>query len=88
MTNNKLEADPKKEFCSNPNCRDYGKRGEGNIVRYGHDKNGRQRFKFLIRYVGLTKVQVDEMWSFVKKNKRTLTEEMVTMMDRAIAGYT
>jgi len=157
MTNNKLEADSKKEFCSDPNCRDYGKRGVGNIVRYGHDKNGRQRFKcktcsrvfvetkntvfynrklsedqiilickllvekngiraierimeihrdtisdvvedlarhamevtdFLIRNVGLTKVQVDELWSFVKKNKRTLTEEMVTMIDRAIAGYT
>jgi len=140
MSNNKLEADPKKEFCSNPNCRDYGKMGVGNIVRYGHDKNGRQRFKcktcdsvfvetkntvfynrklsedqiilickllvekkgiraierimeihrdtisdvvedlarhargvtdFLIRNVGLTEVQVDEMWSFVKKTKES-----------------
>ncbi len=137
MPNSKLEADPQKEFCSNPNCRDYGKRGAGNIVKYGHYKNGRQRFKcktcssvfvetkntvfynrklsedqiimickllvekngiraierimeihrdtvshvvedlarharevtdFLIRDVGLTEVQVDEMWSFVKKN--------------------
>ncbi len=42
MPNSKLEADPQKEFCSNPN---YGKRGVGNIVRYGHDRNGRQRFK-------------------------------------------
>ncbi len=41
MPNSKLEADPQKEFCSNPN---YGKRGVGNIVRYGHDRNGRQRF--------------------------------------------
>jgi transposase-like protein len=45
MPNSKLEADPQKEFCSNPNCRDYGKRGAGNIVKYGHYKNGRQRFK-------------------------------------------
>lgn len=157
MPNSKLEADPKKEFCSNPNCRDYGKRGAGNIVKYGHYKNGRQRFKcktcggvfvetkntvfynrklsedqiimickllvekngiraierimeihrdtvsavvedlarhakevtdFLIRDVGLTEVQVDEMWSFVKKNKRTLTREMVTEIDRATAGST
>ncbi len=135
MVNIKLESDPQKEFCSDPNCRDYGKRGVGNIVRYGHDKDGRQRLKcktcgsvfvetkntvfynrklsedqiiliskllvekngiraikrimeihrdtisdvvedlarharevadFLIRNVGLTKVQVDEMWSFVK----------------------
>ena len=45
MPNNKLEVDPKKEFCSNPNCLDYGKRDVGNIVRYGRDKNGKQRFK-------------------------------------------
>ncbi|MEA2075290.1 MAG: IS1 family transposase, partial [Euryarchaeota archaeon] len=45
MPNSKLEADPQKEFCSNPNCRDYGERGAGNIVKYGHYKNGRQRFK-------------------------------------------
>jgi transposase-like protein len=45
MTNKKEEVDPEKEFCSNPDCPDCGKRGAGNIVRYGHDKNGRQRFK-------------------------------------------
>jgi transposase-like protein len=157
MPNSKLEADPQKEFCSNPNCRDYGKRGAGNIVKYGHYKNGRQRFKcktcgsvfvetkntvfynrklsedqiimickllvekngiraierimeihrdtvsavvedlarharevtdFLIRDVELTEVQVDEMWSFVKKNKRRLTREMVTEIDLATAGST
>jgi len=157
MPNSKLEADPQKEFCSNPNCLDYGKSGAGNIVKYGHHKNGRQRFKcktcgcvfvetkntvfynrklseeqiimickllvekngiraierimeihrdtvsdvvedlarharevtdFLIRDVGLTEVQVDEMWSFVKKNKRKLTREMVTQIDRATAGST
>jgi hypothetical protein len=129
----------------------------GNIVRYGRDKNGKQRFKcktcdsvfvetkntvfynrklsedqiimickllvekngiraierimeihrdtvsdviedlarhardvtdFLIKNVGLTKVQVDELWSFVKKNKRKLTREMLTQIDMAIAGYT
>ena len=138
MQNKKLGADPKKEFCSNPNCLDYGKMGMGNIVRYGRDKNGKQRFKcksckgvfvetkntvfynrklsedqiimickllvekngiraierimeihrdtisdviedlarhamavtdFLIKNVGLTEVQVDELWSFVKKTK-------------------
>lgn len=40
-----FKADPKKEFCSNPDCPDRGKRGFGNIVKYGHDKNGKQRFK-------------------------------------------
>ena len=157
MANNKLDVDPKKEFCSNQNCPDRGKKGVGNIVRYGHDKNDKQRFKcntcgsvfvetkntvfynrrlsedqiilickllvekngiraierimeihrdtisdvvedlarhamevtdFLIRDVGLPKVQVDEMWSFVKKNKRKLTRGMVTQIDMATAGYT
>jgi transposase-like protein len=157
MPNSKLEVDPQKEFCSNPNCRDYGKRDAGNIVKYGHYRNGRQRFKcktcgrvfvetkntvfynrklsedqiimickllverngiraierimeihrdtvsnvvedlarharevtdFLIKNVGLTEVQVDEMWSFVKKNKRKLTGEMVTQIDMATAGST
>jgi hypothetical protein len=31
MPNNKLGADPKKEFCSNPNCSVYGKMGMDNI---------------------------------------------------------
>ena len=139
MPNNKLGTDPKKEFCSNPNCLDYDKRDVGIIVRYGCDKNDKQQFKcktcdsvfdetknmvfynrklsedqiiqicklqvekngilaierimeihrgtisdgmedlarhardvtdFLIKYVGLTKVQVDELWSFVKKQKK------------------
>jgi len=43
---------------------------------------------FLIKNVGLTEVQVDELWSFVKKNKRMLTNEMVTLIDKAIAGST
>lgn len=157
MTHKKEEVDPEKEFCSNPDCPDCGKRGVGNIVKYGHDKNGRQRFKcttcsnvfvetkntvfynrklsedqiilickllvekngiraierimeihrdtvsgiiedlahharevtdFLIHDVGLTKIQVDEMWSFIKKNKRTLTQEMIQQIDMAIAGST
>ena len=148
---------PEKEFCSNPDCPDNSKRGLGNIVKYGHDRNGRQRFRcntcgsvfvetkntvfynrklsedqiilmckllvekngiraierimgihrdtvshiiedlarhaqevtdFLIHDVELTKIQVDEMWSFVKKNKRTLTQEMIQQIDMAIAGST
>jgi transposase-like protein len=157
MANNKSEIDPKKEFCSNQNCRDCGKRDAGNIVKYGHDKNSKQRFKcktcggvfvetkntvfynrklsedqiilvckllvekngvraieritglhrdtisdlmkdlasharevtdFLIRDIGFTKVQVDEMWSFIKKNKKTLTKEMRTQINMVIAGST
>jgi transposase-like protein len=51
-------------------------------------RHARDVTDFLIRDVGLTEVQVDEMWSFVKKSKRRLTREMVTQIDRAIAGST
>ena len=138
MVNSESKIDPKNEFCSNQSCLDCGKIGTGNIVKYGHDKNGKQLFKcktcggvfaetkntifynrklsedqiimickllvekngiraieciteihrdtisdvikalvrhvrevtdFLINDVNLTKVQVDEMWSFIKKTK-------------------
>jgi hypothetical protein len=51
-------------------------------------RHAREVTDFLIRNVGLTEVQVDEMWSFVKKNKRKLTGEMVTQIDMATAGST
>ena len=51
-------------------------------------RHAREVTDFLIRDVGLTEVQVDELWSFVKKNKRRLTREMVTEIDRATAGST
>jgi len=51
-------------------------------------RHAREVTDFLIRDVGLTEIQVDEMWSFVKKNKRTLTREMVTEIDKGIAGST
>jgi len=51
-------------------------------------RHTREVTDFLIKDVGLTEVQVDEMWAFVKKNKRKLTREMVTEVDRAIAGST
>jgi hypothetical protein len=39
MADGKCKADPKKEFCSNAECPDRGKRGCGNIVTYGHDEH-------------------------------------------------
>ena len=51
-------------------------------------KHAREVTEFLINDVGLTKVQVDEMWSFVKKNKRKLSKEMLTQINAAIGGHT
>ncbi|KXB01197.1 hypothetical protein AKJ41_02385 [candidate division MSBL1 archaeon SCGC-AAA259O05] len=51
-------------------------------------RHAREVTDFLISNVGLTKVEVDEMWSFVKKKKRKLPEEARKQMDRATAGYT
>ena len=45
MAKNKYKIDLKNEFYSNKNCNDYSKRETVNIVKYGHDKNGKQRFK-------------------------------------------
>jgi transposase-like protein len=147
----KEEAESKLEVCSNPACHDYGKMGVGNIVKYGHDRNGRQRFKcktcdsvfvetkntifynrklpkdriisickllaeknevetikrmtrihkntitsiiddleihsremtdFLIKNVGLTELQVKEMWSFVEKQKKIDRKDKLTKPKR------
>jgi hypothetical protein len=43
---------------------------------------------FLIKDVGLTKVEVDEMWSFIKKNKRTLARESLTNLKMVMSGST
>ena len=51
-------------------------------------RHAREVTDYLIKDVGLTKVQVDELWSFVKKNKRKLTKEMRAQIDMAIAGHT
>jgi transposase-like protein len=33
------------DFCTNPECQDYGKTGQKNIIRFGQTKAGRQRFR-------------------------------------------
>ena len=32
-------------YCPNKECDSYGKLGQGNIVRYGKSRQGRQRYK-------------------------------------------
>ena len=49
--------------------------------------HAREVTDLLIRNVGLTRIEVDEMWSFVKKNKRKLNREMLDQINMATAGY-
>ena len=51
-------------------------------------RHAREVTDYLITNVGLTQIQVDEMWSFVKKNKRKLSKEMRDRIDTVIAGST
>ena len=44
-------------------------------------RHAREVTDFLITNLGLTMMPVDEMWSFVLKNKRKLTREIVTEID-------
>jgi len=43
---------------------------------------------FLIKNVELTTVEVDEMWSFIKKSKRTLAKESLIDLKMVTSGYT
>jgi len=43
---------------------------------------------FLITNVGLSQIEIDEMWSFVKKSKRKLSKEMLDQINLVTAGYT
>jgi len=42
---------------------------------------------FLLNDIKLTPFEVDEMWSFIKKNKRTLSQEALIQISKVIPGY-
>ena len=42
----------------------------------------------LITNVGLSQIEIDEMWSFVKKSKRKLNKETLDQINLVTAGYT
>jgi transposase-like protein len=140
-------------FCSNNECRAYGKKGLGNIVSNGHDRNGVRKFlctecgksfnetkgtpffgkhlskreiiriskqfvektsfrgvaratshhldtirnlagdvaehcyevtAFLITDVKLGTHEIDEFWSFVKKNKKGLSKQALRTMSQVM----
>lgn len=50
-------------------------------------KHARDVTDFLINNVGLSHIEVDEMWSFVKKKKRKLTTEMLEQINKATVGF-
>ena len=43
---------------------------------------------FLLKDIKLTNVEVDEMWSFIKKNKKTLSKETLKTLETVMSGYT
>jgi transposase-like protein len=49
--------------------------------------HAREVSEFLIKNIGLSQIEVDEMWSFVKKKKRKLTKEMIEQINLATVGY-
>ncbi len=144
------KAKPNNECCSNKECPDFRVIGNGNIIRSGKDKNGRQKYKcttckkyfietkntpfyrkhlkedeiillcklmveknsirsmeritghhrdtignlisdlakhakkvngFLLNNVKMTRIELDEFWTFVKKSKRNLPMETLKMME-------
>jgi len=51
-------------------------------------RHAREVTDLLIKNVGLARIEVDEMWSFVKKKKRKLNREMLDQINMATAGST
>jgi transposase-like protein len=49
--------------------------------------HAREVSDFLITNVGLSHIEVDEMWSFVKKSKRKLSKKMLGQINSVTAGY-
>ena len=50
--------------------------------------HAREVTDLLVTDVGLNQIEVDEMWSFIKKNKKILSKEMMDQMNMAIVGST
>jgi len=50
--------------------------------------HAREVTDYLINDVDLSQIEVDEMWSFVKKNKKTLSKEMLDQINMVTAGFT
>src|SRR5665648_410723 len=50
--------------------------------------HAREVTDILINDVDLSQIEVDEMWSFVKKNKKTLSKEMLAQINMVTAGFT
>jgi hypothetical protein len=44
--------------------------------------------EYLIKNLGLTAFECDELWSFVKKNKKTLTPAAQIGLKKAMHGFT
>ena len=51
-------------------------------------EHAKQMNNFLIKNLGLTPIECDELWSFVKKNKRKLTPAAQIGLRKVTRGYT
>jgi hypothetical protein len=41
----------------------------------------------LLQDIDLEQFEVDEMWTFIKKNKRTLSQEALIQISKVMPGY-
>jgi len=48
----------------------------------------KQANEFLLKDVKLSLIEVDEIWTFIKKSKRKLDKKTIRMLNRATATHT
>ncbi len=62
-----------------------------NTIMYFTDKLAtkcKQANDFLLHDVNLSKIEIDELWTFIKKNKRKLPKKTIQTLNREIAMLT
>jgi transposase-like protein len=68
-------------YCPNKECDSYGKLGQGNIVRYGKSRQGRQRYKCKV-----CKKVFNERKGTLFYGKRTAVKDIVESLGMVAEG--
>lgn len=68
-------------YCPNKECREYGKVGRGNIVKYGKSQQGRQRYQ-----CRLCKKVFNERMGSLFYGKRTAVKDIVESLAMVAEG--